>query len=217
LADFNGRKPMRILTAVLFVLALAAPGAFANTVPIPGQGATITIPDDWTLMKRPDTVLVAAAPGEVTALGVVVVSNLHEWSVDDTAYLQAMEQGYLDKAKKDGSTVKVTDAAILHINGVPAAFVETEQLFPGNRTLYSQAYNVAANGKYLVITLDTRDPFMEPTLKKIAQSLHFDQSPQLPGPFVFLIHRLGEIGGVIVLLAVAAWGLRLLMRRYMSN
>jgi hypothetical protein len=208
---------MRILTAVLFVLALAAPGAFANTVPIPGQGASITIPDDWTLMKRPNTVLVAAAPGEVTALGILVASNLHELSVEDPNYLGAMEQGYLEKAKKDGSSVKVTDAGLRHLNGVPAAFVETEQLFPGNRTLYSQAYNVAANGKFLAITLDTRDPYMEPTLQKIAGSLHFDQAPQLPGPAVFLIHRLGEIGGVIVILAFTAWGLRLLSRRYLWN
>jgi hypothetical protein len=204
---------MRILPVVLFALALTSSGAFANTVPIPGQGASITIPDDWTLTKHPDTVLVATSPGQVTALGIVVASNLHEMSVDDPVYIVAMEQGYMDKAKKEGSSVKVTDAGVRHLNGVPAAFVETEQVFPGDRTLYSQAYNVGANGKIL----DTRDPYMEPSLPKIAESLHFDQPPQLPGPDVFLIHRLGEVGGVIVLLSFAAWGLRLLIRRYLAE
>ena len=62
---------MRYFPLLLLCFALSAPTLAAKTIPVRGQGFSITIPDDWTVVKRPNVVLVAAAPGQTTALGIL--------------------------------------------------------------------------------------------------------------------------------------------------
>ena len=191
------------------LLVFASLGATARTVPVPAQGATIVIPDDWTLLKRPGVVLVASAPGETAALGILVSANheLRQAATPDD--IEAMKQGLLAKAAKQGVPLHVIDAGPRQINGVPAGFVQTEQDFPGGHVIYSRAYDLAADGKLFLLTLDATDKRTDPALQAMAESFRFNRPPEVPGPSDFFVHRLGEIGGVVLLLGLAAYLTRL--------
>ena len=195
-------------------LALAPLGAAANTVPVPSQGASIAIPDDWTVLKRPNVVLVAAAPGETAALGILVSANHDLRQVDSPAAIDGIKQGLQDKAAQEGASLKVIEAGPRVLNGVPAGFLQTEQDLPGGRVIYNRTYHLAANGKLFLLTLDAKDKGSDPVLQQIAESFRFDRPPELPGPSDFFVHRLGEICGVVLLLGLAAFLIRVAIRRW---
>lgn len=198
-------------------LALTSIEAAANTVPVPGEGVSITIPDDWVLLNRPDLALVAAAPGETTALGITVKSNNDHLRVDNSRYFVDLERDLLEKSAKSGTSIKIIDSGPRNLNGVPAAFMESEEVFSGNMTVYDLVYHLAANGKFYHLTLDTRDSFQVPALEKIAESLRFDHPPAIPPLSAtphFIEHRLMEIAGVVLVLVVVVWIIRRLIQHF---
>lgn len=201
-------------------LALTSIGVAANTVPVSGEGVSITIPDDWVLLNRPDLALVAAAPGETTALGITVKANDDHLRVDNSRYFVDLERDLLEKSAKSGTSIKIIDSGPRNLDGVPAAFMESEEVFPGNLTVYDLVYHLAANGKFYHLTLDTRDSFQVPALEKIAESLRFDHPPVIPPLPVtsnFIEHRLMEITGVVLVVGLAVWIIRRLIRRFAAS
>jgi hypothetical protein len=193
---------MRHLPIFLLLLAVTIWSAGAKTVPLPGQGASLTIPDDWTVVKRPNVVLFATAPGETAALGVLVSGNDDKRQVDTVDFIHGMAQGIVDEAKANGTAITVLDAGPKVLNGVPAGFVETQQTYPNHQTIYSLAYTMAANDKFYRLSLDTRDPRENPALEEVAASFRFAPPAQVPGPNDFVVHRIGEIAGIVLILGV---------------
>lgn len=199
---------MRPLSIFLLLLAVTAWSADAKTIPLPGQGANLTIPDDWVVTKRPNVVLFATAPGETAALGLLVSTNSDQHQVNTVEFIRGMAKGIVDKAKANGTTVTILDAGPKVLNEVPAGFVETQQTYPDHQTIYSLAYTLAANGKFYRLSLDTRDAHETPALEEIAASFRFAPPAQVPGPNDFLVHRIGEIVGIALIVGVLIFFLR---------
>jgi hypothetical protein len=208
---------MRKFPALLLIFVLSALGAGAKTVPLPGAGASITLPDDWKVLDRPNVVFVAAAPGETTALGVTIARHPSNKWVNNPIFILEIQDAYMKRAAKNGASVKVVESGTKSINGVPAAYVDVEMTFSGNRTIYSQEYDIAANGKLFVLTFDTRDAFAVPVLEKIADSFRFDKPPQFPAPINILASRIEEVAGTVVgfalLIALALWIRKMILSR----
>jgi hypothetical protein len=189
---------MRIFPVLLSILALSAIGVLAKTVPVPGEGASITIPDDWSVLDRPHLAFVAAAPGETTALAIVIAPYTSPKWVNDPIYILEMQDAILKRALKNRATVKIIDSGAKAINGVPTAYVQVEQTFSGNRIIYSQEYDIAANGKLYALNFDTRDTFVAPALEKIADSFRFDKPPAFPAPVDYMRQRIEEVAATVV-------------------
>ena len=160
--------------------------------------------------------VVAAAPGDLSALGIIVSSNGSQRQADTPDFIRGMTQGIVDKAQAGGSTIKVIDAGPKMLNGVPAAFVQTQQTYPNHQTIYSRAYTVAANGRFYRLSLDTNDPKQDPVLEGIAESFRFAPPPQIPGPNDFIVHRVGEMVGVVLILGVVIFFFRNRIRGYLG-
>ena len=65
-----------------------------------------------------------------------------------------------------------------------------------------------------MLTFDARDPHQDGALATIAGSFRFDQPPELPGPNDFVVHRMGEVGGSLLILGLAVFLIRLIYQRY---
>jgi hypothetical protein len=209
---------MRHLPIFLLLFAATAWSVGAKTIPVPGQGASLTIPDDWTVTKRPNVVLFATAPGETAALGILVSANGDQRQADTVDFIRGMAQEITDRAKANGTAITFIDAGPKVLNGVPAGFVQSQQTYPDpdHQVIYSRTYTLAANGKFYRLSLDTRDPREDPALVVIAESFRFAPPPQVPGPNDFIVHRIGELAGIALILGALVFFFRKKIREYLG-
>ena len=172
-------RPTFCLLATSLILALAGP-ADARITPIPNEGASLVVPDDWKTEQHDGFSLVVVSPDEKSTVTVRVIPNHHEAKVDESFYLQAVKEVREKMAKQNHSSLIIVEAGTAAINGVPASYIHTEEPLPSGQTIYSRDFLVAANGKFYGLTGDTADPFLDSRINDIIGTFHFDRPPVLP-------------------------------------
>jgi hypothetical protein len=198
------RSLITLVPGLLLVLAVM-PGAMARLVPIPSQGMSMEIPDDWQLYRQNGgDGFIAGSTGNSVGLSFGVEPNKEQKRIDQSAFLDTMSKIRVGKAKKDHGSILNLEAGTVLLNGVPAEFLHSEEPMPAGRTLYTRDYLIAANGKFYSLSLYSNDPFVDQKMGQIAGTLRFNHRPILPDIERPYYHRRDQILISISVLAVLA-------------
>ncbi len=209
-----GRIGRMQLLGVALALVLSASAALeAKTVELPGQAASIDLPDSWT--AQPQTVvgapsvssliLAAINPEKTSMLQIQFCGNPHGLLAGQPNLVTSTKDQISNQIAARGGQVQFTSEGRIDLNTVPAYLVQYTETTKSSKQIFTRLYQVAANGKLYLITLRTVDSASDPGLQTIAGSFRFDAPPTLPSPPVshhWLKIALVAGAGVAVLAAI---------------
>lgn len=202
---FRRMKAAAVCLLLAFAGIMSAP---AKTIDIPTTDAHLDLPDDWTVMNRDDIALYAFSSGTGASATISLFVNDKGQTVDQPQFVANMERVLLERAKKEGATMKMLSEGSTDLNGVPADFLQAELAFPEGGVAYARSYALAENKSILVMTLLSRDPTADASLQKIARTLRFDRPPLLPDANLWRNYHLGW--GLLAFAVIVVAGLLIL-------
>ncbi len=201
---------MKLLcTAILLVLTVC-PAVQAATIDLPGQGASVDLPDTWTSKQQPvddskpaSSMILAAINAEKTSmLQIEELGNPHGLLADQPALVSNIKENISNQIVSHGGQMQFTGESKVSLNDVPAYLIQYTETTPDSKQLSARTYQVAANGKLYIISLRTVDAGTDADLQAIANSFRFAAPPVLPTPQA-PVHRiryiLMAVAGVVVL------------------
>lgn len=206
------------LVAVLLCSGWSA--VAAKTVDVPGEAASVDIPDAWTSQTQPppansgstqSVLILSALSAEKTSLlQIEVCANPRGIMAGQPDLVGNIKDAITNQIVSHGGAVQFTSEGKVALNDVPAYLIQyTTTSSPSAKQVLGRSYEVAANGKLYLISLRTFDAASDGDLQGIANSLRFASPPVLPSPPVS--HRWLKIalaaGGGVVLLVLAGVGI----------
>jgi hypothetical protein len=166
--------------------------AGAKPVDLPSEKASLDVPDAWTVIPRqidtytssPSLVLAAFNPEKDSAVEVLVCNNPAGLSANNPALITIIKNGLTNMVANKGGDTHFGDESSVQLNNVPAYRINYSASAPDHKPTIAFTYQVAANGRIYLISMQTVDPSKQSDIEAIASSFRFTDPPVLPTPRV---------------------------------
>jgi hypothetical protein len=202
----------RLLMAIALAF-LASLAAGAKTVTLDGEGASIVVPDAWSVNAQPangvttttSVILSAINPEKSSMLQVLVCANPHGLLAGEPGLIVNIKDNVSNQTLSHGGQIQFTDEGKLTLNDVPAYVIQYKATMPSGPPILGRNYQVAGNGKIYLLALRSVDAMGDVDLQTIAGSFHFDSPPALPvpeAPHHRLRYILAAAAGVLLLIGL---------------
>jgi hypothetical protein len=204
---------MKGLLMAIALALFAGTMAGAKTVNLDGEGASIVVPDTWSVKAQPaagsstttSVILSAINPEKSSMLQVLVCANPHGLLAGQPEFIASIKDNLSNQTLSHGGQIQFTDEGKLTLNDVPAYVVQYKATMPSGPPILGRNYQVAGNGKIYILALRSIDAMGDVDLQAIAGSFRFDSPPALPVPEAprhRLRYYLAAAAGVLLLIGL---------------